>query len=132
MAFTLIHDGVIEAIQAQLAAEHGGRAGLREKSMLKMLHARARALSESTSTDLASLAACYGYGLAHDQLFLSGNLATALIVIELFLELNQYRLKADDTTCFLGLSVVEHGELSAEAFAGWIRRHIISAAAKAA
>jgi len=129
MPFILIREGLIEAIQAEQTAEHGGRAGLRELSMMKMMHARARALSESSATDLASLAACYGYALAHDQLFHDANLGTALITIELFLTLNGYALSADDTTCFLGFMVVANGELSAEAFASWIRNHIVPVAA---
>jgi death-on-curing protein len=124
MSLTLIKNGVIEAVQAQLAANLGGRSGLREKSMLRLLYARADMLSESASTDAAALAACYGYGLAHDQLFHSHNLGAALMVIELALSLNGYALKADDTACFLGLSVAGQGELGAEAFAGWIRGHI--------
>ena len=124
MPFVLIREELIEAIQAEQAAEHGGRAGLRERSPMKMMHARVRALNESASTDLASLAACYGYALAHDQLFHDANLSTALITTELFLSLNGYRLSADDTTCFLGFTVVGNGELSAEAFASWIRGHI--------
>lgn len=124
MPFVLIREELIEAIQAEQAAEHGGRAGLRERSPMKMMHARVRTLNESTSVDLASLAACYGYALAHDQLFHDANLSTALITTELFLSLNGYRLSADDTTCFLGFSVVANGELSAEAFASWIRGHI--------
>ncbi len=127
MAYILLHEAVIPAIQAEQAVLHKGRTGLRELSMLKMLIARAEVLSESTSTDLASLAAIYGYGLAHDQLFESENLTTALIAIELFLQLNGYKLIADDTTCFLGLCVVADGELSAEAFASWIRSHIAPA-----
>ncbi|HVZ29763.1 MAG TPA: death-on-curing protein [Asticcacaulis sp.] len=127
MSFLLLSEGIIPAIQAEQAALHGGRAGLRELSMLKMLLARVEVLSQSSATDLASLAAFYGYGLAHDQLFHSDNLPTALIVIELVLQLNGYRLVADDTTCFLGLQVVCDGELSAEAFASWIRSHIAPA-----
>lgn len=125
MAFVLLKDGVITAIQAELAAEYGGLSGLREHSMLKMLLARVEVLSESTSADLASLAACYGYGLAHDELFHSQNLSTALLSIEVFLRQNRHQLVADDTTCFLGLGVVANGELSAEAFASWIRNHIM-------
>lgn len=128
MAYTLLHEDAIPAIQAELAAQYGGQTGTRELSMLKMLIARAEVLSESHSTDLASLAAIYGYGLAHDQLFNSMNLPTALLAIELFLGLNGHRLVADDTTCFLGLTVVADGELSAEAFASWIRSHIAPAA----
>ena len=124
MPFVLVRESLIEAVQAEQAAEHGGRTGLRELSPMKMMHARVRALNESASTDLASLAACYGYALAHDQLFHDANLSTALIITELFLSLNGYRLSADDTTCFLGFTVVGNGELSAEAFASWIRGHI--------
>lgn len=128
MAFTLLSDGAIEAIQAELSARHGGRTELLERSLMKMIYARARALSESSSTDLASLAACYGFGLAHDKPFRDNNQATALVVIELFLRLNGYELAADDTTGFLGLMVVADGELSAEAFASWIRTHIVARA----
>ena len=124
MPFVLIQEGLIEAIQAELVAEHGGRAGLRELSPIRMMHARANALNDSTSTDLASLAACYGYALAHDQLFHDANLSTALVITELFLSLNGHQLSADDTTCFLGFTVVGNDELSAEAFASWIRSHI--------
>lgn len=124
MTYQLLREGLIQAIQSEVVAQYGGRTGTRELSMLKMLYARAEVLSESSSTDLASLAAIYGYGLAHDQLFHDANLPTALVTIELFLGLNGHRLVADDTTCFLGLSVVANGELSAEAFASWIRTHI--------
>jgi death on curing protein len=132
MPFILIRDGVIEALQAEIAAQHssseagdmGHERGLRERSLMKLMHARVRALNESSATDLASLAACYGYALAYDQLFFDGNLPTALTTIELFLSLNGYTLSADDTTCFLGLMVVANGELSAESFASWIRSHI--------
>ena len=125
MPFVLIQEGVIEAIQSELVAEHGGQAGLRELSPIRFMHARAHALNDSTSTDPASLAACYGFALAHDQLFHDANLSTALIATELFLSLNGSRLGADDTTCFLGFMVVGNGELSAEAFASWIRGHIV-------
>lgn len=127
MALILLHEDIIEAVQAEQAALHNGRSGLRERSMLKMLMARAEVLSESSSTDLASLAAIYGYGLAHDQLFHSDNMPTALIAVELFLNLNGHRLVADDTTCFLGMCLIADGETSAEAFASWIRGHIDTA-----
>ncbi len=124
MAYILLGEGVVQAIQGEIVTRYGGRTGTQELSLLKMLYARAEVLSESSSTDLASLAAIYGYGLAHDAPFYEANTPTALIAVELFLSLNGYRLIADDTTCFLGFNVVANGELSAEAFASWIRTHI--------
>jgi death-on-curing protein len=124
MPFTLLQTGTIEAIQTKQAAVHGGHTRLRTPDLIQTLEDRAAALNESTATDLASLAACYAYGLAHGQPFQDGNLSTALICTELFLILNGHRLLADDSTCVLGFSVLANGELSAEAFANWVRSHI--------
>jgi death-on-curing protein len=124
MPFTLLQPATIEAIQTEQAAVHGGRTALRNPNLIQALADRASALNESTATDLASLAACYAYGLAHGRPFQDGNLSTALICTELFLTLNGHRLLADDSTCVLGFSVLANGELSAEAFANWVRSHI--------
>ncbi|MGA9658710.1 MAG: death-on-curing protein [Asticcacaulis sp.] len=128
MAYTLLGDGVIEALQGEIISEHGGLSGLKNPDLLHMVQARVAVLNESAATDLASLATCYGYALAHDELFHGANLATALVAIELFLRLNGHVLMADDMTCCLGLLVVGQGELSAEGFAHWIRDHIAEAA----
>lgn len=125
MAFKRLHPNVLQAIQGEICANHGGDFGLRENTPIKLLHARAKALSEHPATDLASLCACYAYALASDQLFYDGNAAVALVAIELLLALNDHQLKADDTTCYLGMMVVANGELSEENFAAWIRNHIV-------
>ena len=132
MPFVLIREGVIEAIHAEQTARHGHRTGLRARSPLSLMHARVSALNESAATDLASLAACYGYALSHEQPFHEASLATALIATELFLSLNGYQLTADDTACCLGFTVAGNGELGAEAFASWIRGHIAPQPATAA
>jgi death-on-curing protein len=124
MPFTLLRPDTIEAIQTEQAARHGGRTALRTPGLIQTLADRASALNESAATDLASLAACYAYGLAHGRPFHDGNLSTALVCTELCLTLNSHRLIADDTTCVLGFSVLANGELSAEAFANWLRSHI--------
>lgn len=125
MSFITLAPGVISTVQAEQASIHGGRAGLKPDSRFHILEDRIEALAGSASTDLASLAACYGYSLAYDQPFHDANLSTALIATELCLTLNGHTLSADDTNCFLGFMVVANGELSAEAFADWLRRHIV-------
>jgi death on curing protein len=124
MALVTLHPGVIVAIQAEQAARHGGRTDLKSANLILTLEARAEALKASAATDLASLAACYGYSLAHDQPFFDASTATALIATELLLALNGHHLSADDTTCCLGFMVAANEELSSDAFVAWIRRHI--------
>lgn len=132
MKLVLLHHGLIEAVQAHLAAQTGSAPGLKAPGGLDLIHDRAEVLSQSLATDVASLAACYGYALAHDRPFLSQNRATALVAIELVLGLNGYALRADDTACFLGIHVAGQDELGAEAFAGWIRRHADAQSRRAA
>jgi death-on-curing protein len=124
MPYTLLQPGTIEAIQTEQAAVHGGSTTMRSPDLIQILLDRAIALNESAATDLASLAACYAYGLAHGKPFHDGNLSTALICTELFLTINGHRLLADDSTCVLGFSVLADGELSAESFTNWVRTHI--------
>lgn len=122
----LIDARTLAAIQAQLARQHGGRVGLKDAAGLDNLQTRAEMLADSAATDVAALAALYGFVLTQDAPFHSQNAGTALVVVELFLNLNGYRLDADDTACFLGISLAGQSELGPEAFAGWLRGHAVA------
>jgi len=121
----LLHPHLIQAIQAEFVTRHGGRVGLRAQSPIKILHARAKLLADDPSTDIIKLAACYGHGIASDPLFQDGSAAVAFVAVETFLHINQHRLRADDTICFLGFSVLAHGGLSEERFMDWLRERVV-------
>lgn len=124
MAINLPTLETVLAIQSEQTAQFGGTLGLREATPIKLLLARARAHTLQKGADMASLCALLGYGICHDALFKSANQPTALLVIELTLNLNRHRLKADDTACFLSMGLVAEGAITEEGFAEWLRNHI--------
>lgn len=110
------------AIQADLIAEHGGLAG---PPRLNDLHAaldrpRNQFAYSETPPSLASLAAAYGFALAHGHCFPDGNKRIALALVDVFLQLNGFELTApeeDAAATFLKLAA---GELDEDALAAWI------------
>jgi death on curing protein len=116
---------VVEAIQFDLVRAHGGMPGLRDEAGLESALARAkqRAAYEPGS-DLAALAAAYGFGLARDHPFNDGNKRAAFVVMAVFLGLNGRDLDAPEAevvTVMLGLAA---GTVSEEQLADWIRSRI--------
>lgn len=110
------------AIHAQQLAEHGGAAGVRDKSMLESALARARnliAYSEETPT-LSPLAAAYGFGIARNHPFIDGNKRTVLVVTLTFLLVNGLAVTAPRENRYIVFYNLAAGNLSEEEFARWL------------
>lgn len=116
-----VHDGQI--------AEHGGAAGVRDLGLLESALARPQHLAVyDPDADAAGLAAAYAFGVARNHPFVDGNKRTALVALELFLELNEYRLVADDADCVATILVLAGSEMTESELTVWIRERMISAA----
>ena len=102
-------------------AEHGGPAGIRDMGMLESALGRPQNKFAYGETDLAALAAAYGFGVARNHPFIDGNKRTSLMVIYTFLGSNDSEFivpEADFATIILGLAA---GEISEDSLARWIR-----------
>jgi death-on-curing protein len=106
-------------------AMFGGARGMRDEGLLDSALARPQNqfLYEKTS-DLADLAAAYGYGIAKNHAFVDGNKRAAFMALGLFLAINGKRLRVDPVDAIqtiLGLAAgkVEEGELDS-----WIRASV--------
>lgn len=124
---------VLLAIHEAQLAEHGGAPGVRDRGLFESAVARpqhldAYGMPDSTSPDIAALAAAYGYGLSRNHPFIDGNKRTGFVATELFLVLNGSELVADDAACILTMLAVAAGELSEAGFANWLRTHIVRTA----
>ena len=126
MAWRWLDQAVILAVHDMQLAEHGGGAGLRDAAMLESALARPLNLAAYAEADAAALAAAYGCDIARNHAFVDGNKRTAFVAVELFLQLNGYELMASDADCVLTMLNVSTGDLSEDAFAGWLRQHAIS------
>jgi len=117
---------VVQAIHEEQLAEHGGGVGVRDEGLMDSALARPQQLAHYGTPDAASVAAAYGYGLARNHPFVDGNKRTAFVAVELFLVLNGHDLVADDAQCVLTTLALAAGRLSEEAFAAWIREHLVA------
>ena len=114
---------VIIAVHEMQLAEHGGLAGVRDVGLLDLALSRAPNLAAYGEADAAALAAAYGYGLSRNHPFIDGNKRTGFVAAELFLNLNGFELNATDADCVITMLGVAAGEVSEDAFAGWLRAH---------
>jgi len=111
-------------LHAESVAEHGGSEGLRDRGLLQSALERARNLYVYEGvTEVARLAAAYGFGIARNHPFLDGNKRTAFLAIGLFLLKNGYVLETDDTEATRTMFALASGALTEADLVEWIRRH---------
>ena len=116
-ALLLLHD--------ESLAEHGGAPGLRDEGLLESALARPLNLVAYGEPDVAALAAAYGVGLAKNHAFVDGNKRAAFLAVGLFLALNGQRLATTQVDATLTMLAVASGDMSEDAFAAWIRSHLL-------
>lgn len=115
------------AIHDAQIAEHGGIPGVRDLCLLESALARAPNKQAYGETDLCALAAAYAYGVARNHPFGDGTKRTALVVCELFLDLNNVVLTADDAECVVTFLSLAAGDLEEDALAHWLHANSKSA-----
>src|SRR3972149_5756002 len=86
---------VVDAVHAQQLREHGGLHGVRDENALESALARPRnKWAYDPESDLATLAAAHGYGLATNHPYRDGNKRIAFLTMVIFLGLNGRDLEA--------------------------------------
>jgi death-on-curing protein len=113
----------VDAIHFDLLLGHGGMFGVRDEGLLESAldRARNRWLYEPES-DLAALAAAYGFGLTTNHPYADGNKRVALMAMYVFLAVNGRRLVAPEAEAALVVLDVARGRLGEAELAAWLRR----------
>jgi death-on-curing protein len=105
-------------------AEHGGLAGVRDHGLLESALARPRNLhAYEPESDIARLAAAYGFGLARNHPFNDGNKRAAFLAIGVFLQINGRELTADPVEAITVILSLAEGSFTEPKLAEWIRRN---------
>jgi len=126
MAWVWVQDNVVLAIHEAQLTEHGGAEGIRDQNGLASALACAQNMAAyGREQDAASLAASYAFALRRHHPFVDGNKRTAFVVMELFLELNGWRLEASDADCVTAMEALAAGQFSESSFAKWVREHLV-------
>jgi death-on-curing protein len=116
---------VLDAVHFDLLHAHGGMPGLRDEGALEAALARPRQRwSYSRDTDLAALAAAYGFGLARSHPYNDGNKRIAFLVMAVFVGLSGYEIEAPEAEIVGVMTRLAAGHLSEAALTRWIRAHL--------
>jgi death-on-curing protein len=112
-------------LHGETLAEHGGLSGLRDPGALDASLARPQHLHcYEPGSDLARLAAAYGFGIARNHPFNDGNKRAAFLAIGLFLECNGQQLTADPVEAIAVILRLAEGKLAELELAEWIRKNM--------
>jgi death-on-curing protein len=111
------------AIHAELMAEHGGAAGVRDENVLQATLARPRNLHAYARPSLFELAAAYAFGFARNHPFVDGNKRMALAALDVFLRMNRHELAADEPEAASTIWALADGRVSEAELARWIKRN---------
>lgn len=116
---------VVDAIHWDQIREHGGLAGVRDENALESALARARQRwSHEPETDLAALAAAYGFGLCRNHPFRDGNKRVAFVTMVVFLDLNGWEFDAPEPEVVTAMVAVASGRSEEANLALWLRSKI--------
>ena len=80
-------------------------------------------MSYAPDSDLAALAAAYGYGIARNHPYIDGNKRVAFVVMAVFLGLNGLDVMASEADVVTTIVALASGELDENTLADWIRLH---------
>ena len=122
---TWIERLVLDAFQLDQLREHGGLPGVRDENALESALARPQnRWRYEPDTDLAQLAAAYGWGLATSHPYRDGNKRAAFLAMATFVALNGCELKATDAEVVqVMFAVADHG-MGERELADWVRAHL--------
>lgn len=120
---------VLDAVHLDQLREHGGLPGVREETTLEavLTHPQQRHHYEPQS-DLATLAAAYGWGLVTSHPYRDGNKRTAFLAMAIFLGLNGYELEATQADVVTTMVAAAAGQLTERRLADWVRDHLVKLA----
>ena len=116
--------GVVLAIHDALLIEHGGAPGIRDEGLLESALARPQHLFHyERSSSIPQLAAAYGFGLSSNHPFADGNKRIAFSAMALFLELNGWRLEAEEPETVVMFTELAAGIRDETELADWLRNN---------
>jgi len=115
---------IVLDFHAEQLALFGGADGVRDLGLLESAMARPINKFAYGETDLASLAAAYGFGIARNHPFVDGNKRTALASMIVFLGLNGIDLEAPREAATAIILSLAAGEITEDVLARWVSSHI--------
>jgi len=115
---------IVVDFHAEQLALFGGPDGIRDLGLLESALGRPQNKFAYGETDLAALAAAYGFGIAKNHPFVDGNKRTALASMIVFLNLNKLTLVATHEAVTAIVLALAAGEIGEDVLAHWIASNV--------
>jgi len=115
---------IVLDFHAEQLALFGGADGIRDRGLLESVLARPINKFAYGETEVAALAAAYGFDIARNHPFVDGNKRTALAAMIVFLGLNGIDLDAPQEAATAVVLSLAAGEFAEHDLARWIADHI--------
>lgn len=115
---------LVLSIHEEQLREFGGPPGLRDRGLLESALARSLNKYGYGSSDMAELAAAYGFGLARNHAFVDGNKRIAFLAMVTFLGLNDIEFLVPEAEAAVIMAAVAAGEIDEDGLARWIRDNL--------
>jgi death-on-curing protein len=113
---------LVLALHRRQIEEHGSSPELRDGGLLDSALARPQQKhAYEPESDLATLAAAYGFGLAKNHAFVDGNKRIAFVAMYVFLGLNGRDFDTPEPEVVVTMERVAAGTMGEAALAAWLR-----------
>jgi death-on-curing protein len=117
---------VVDAVHLDQLREHGGLTGIRDENALESALGRAKyRWHYEPRSDLATLAAAYGWGLPTSHPYRDGNKRIAFLAMAVFLELNGFRLEAPQAEVVQVIYALADNRFEEKELAAWLRGRVV-------
>ena len=117
---------MLDVIHANQLHQHGGMFGTRDEGLIESALARpGHRLRYHPESDLAYLAAAYGYGLSQNHGYVDGTKRVAFRAEYELLWLNEKRQDAPEPEVVRMMLDLAAGDLTEADLAAWIRAHLV-------
>jgi death on curing protein len=116
---------VVDAIHNDQLRQHGGLHGLRDENALESALARPQQkLNYDDTSDLATLAAAYAFGLVRNHPYRDGNKRIGFLALATFLGINGRRVETTDVDVVATILSLAEGRLDEIELASWVRERM--------
>lgn len=114
---------VVLLAHEQSLAQFGGAAGVRDEGMLDSALGKPQNLLAYGKPGVFEQAASYAFGLVRNHPFIDGNMCVSFLVAVMFLEINGWRLVADEVDATLRTLALAAGEMTEAGYAEWLKEN---------
>jgi len=112
------------AANIKLVRGFGGRAGIRDESLLDSALTRPKNLCAYGDPDICDLATAYLFGIVQNHPFIDGNKRTAVMSMLIFLTINDYVCEAGDVEIYASVMALAQKDINEADFAAWLKTQV--------